>query len=149
MLHGMFRFQSTCQKCGGEGTIVKDPCTVRKHVLRWMYVRNYSSTRKLQKCQGRGHVKGSKSYAVDIPAGLVHFSNELTSNSMYVFRHQRRHAAAHCPGPQVAWRGVGQRAGASYASFTAVGIDCFCVVSRCDRAPYSGASTTMFTARWT
>lgn len=49
VLHGMFRYQATCQKCGGQGSVVKDPCS---------------------SCSGRGFVKGSKSYQVDIPAGI-------------------------------------------------------------------------------
>jgi molecular chaperone DnaJ len=48
-MFGTFVNVSTCSTCGGEGTIVTDPCA---------------------KCHGDGRVKGSSSVEVKIPAGV-------------------------------------------------------------------------------
>jgi molecular chaperone DnaJ len=49
-LFGQFINISTCSKCGGEGSIIKNPCPA---------------------CGGEGRVKGSKSVEVKIPAGVT------------------------------------------------------------------------------
>lgn len=46
---GMFGFARPCPRCGGEGSVVEDPCTA---------------------CRGRGHVARIKPLTVQIPAGV-------------------------------------------------------------------------------
>ena len=46
---GFFTMASTCRRCGGEGTVVKDPCPA---------------------CRGEGRVLGERKLTVKIPAGM-------------------------------------------------------------------------------
>jgi molecular chaperone DnaJ len=55
-MFGQFISVSACPTCGGEGVVVKDPCEV---------------------CRGEGRVRGERTVAVDIPAG-VSSNNYLT-----------------------------------------------------------------------
>ena len=41
---------STCENCGGKGTVIKDPC---------------------RKCSGRGYIRSKKKITVDIPSGIT------------------------------------------------------------------------------
>jgi len=46
---GYLQYQTTCRKCGGEGSIITDPCT---------------------SCRGRGVVRTEREVTVDIPPGI-------------------------------------------------------------------------------
>ena len=79
-----------------------------------------------QKCQGRGHVKGSKSHVVDIPAGIMDGMQLRIAQD----RRSRNEVLVSVKVPlQVRMR-----------AFDA---------GRCGRAPCSGGTRTTCTARWT
>ncbi|XP_057313311.1 dnaJ homolog subfamily A member 3, mitochondrial-like isoform X2 [Hydractinia symbiolongicarpus] len=48
---GFFNMMSTCQRCKGQGTIIKDPC---------------------RKCHGKGSVLENKTVTIPVPAGIEH-----------------------------------------------------------------------------